>query len=123
VASTDTSGRGLLRVAGGRLRTLGRVAEAAIVARGSWTYGGVATKPVFIIATDYDFWFEVAKADGDLEPGEEPDLNAENRLYYLSFHGLRDNGTFWPDSVAYKSIEAARLAGESRVPTSIVWDS
>jgi len=55
----------------------GRVAGAAIVARGTWTYGGIAPMPVFIIETDYDFWFEIAKADGDLEPGEQPDLNAE----------------------------------------------
>lgn len=79
--------------------------------------------PVFIIATDYDFWFQVAKADGDLEPGEQPDLNAEGRLYYLSFRCLRDDGTFWPDSVHYKSIDEAKAAGQSRVPTPIVWDS
>jgi hypothetical protein len=99
------------------------VTGAAIVARGTWIYDGVAPMPVFIVATDFDFWFEVAKADGDLEPGEQPDLNAEERLYYLSFHGLRDDGTFWPDSVHYKSTEEAKLAAESRVPTPIVWDS
>jgi hypothetical protein len=99
------------------------VTGAAIVARGTWVYDGVAAMPVFVIATDFDFWFEVADADDDLDPGEQPDLNAEGRLYYLSFHGLRDGGNFWPDSVHYRSIDEAKLAGQSRVPSPIVWDS
>jgi hypothetical protein len=95
--------------------------EARIVAEGKWIYAGTVPKAVFVIGVNYDFWYELVKEDRSLEAGEEPDLNGEGRGYYVSFHGIRANGSFWPDSGTYHSIGEARAAAESRVPSSIFW--
>lgn len=58
-----------------------------IVATGTWLYSDTVRMAVHIVRLDYDFWYEIVKADGDLEPGELPDLNADGHLYYVA---LRD---------------------------------
>ncbi|MFI0451823.1 hypothetical protein [Actinomadura sp. 6N118] len=76
---------------------------------------------VFIVRLNCDFWYEVAKEDGQLEPGEQPRLNDEGASYYVSFHGIRGDGSFWPDSGGHLSIEDAKAAAECKVPSDIKW--
>jgi len=89
---------------------------------GSWLYDGTAESPVWIVRADFDFWYEIAAADGQLEPGERPDLNEDGFRYYVAF---RDpiGDRFSPDGGGFKSIEEARRAAEQRVPTPIRWAS
>ncbi|GID90803.1 hypothetical protein ACFQFC_36655 [Amorphoplanes digitatis] len=42
----------------------------AIVATGVWLYDGIAPTTVRVVRLDFDFWYAVAEAGGDLEPGE-----------------------------------------------------
>jgi hypothetical protein len=92
-----------------------------IVASGSWLYAESALLPVFIVRTGYDFWYEVARADGTLEEGEVPDLDENGNAYYVLFHRLRDDGTFWPDSGSHRSLDDAKTEAETRVPSPIRW--
>ncbi len=91
------------------------------VASGSWQYAQTALMPVFVVRLDYDFWYEVARADGTLEEGEVPNLNENGNAYYVAFHRLRDDGSFWPDSGPHRSLDDAKTAAETRVPSPICW--
>jgi hypothetical protein len=97
--------------------------RASIVAEGRWTYADVVAKPVFVVATTYEFWYELAAAEDDLEIGEQPDLNEEGLVYYLSYHGMKADGSFWPDSEHFDSVAAAKAAAAARLPSPIVWSS
>ncbi|GAA2621305.1 hypothetical protein SMC26_17335 [Actinomadura fulvescens] len=92
-----------------------------VVAKGMWTYADSVLMPVFIVGLRHDFWYEVAKEDGRLDLGEEPQLKNEGFAYYVSFHGIRADGSFWPDSEGHLSIEDAKTAAASKVPTAITW--
>ncbi len=91
-----------------------------IVASGAWVYGGTAKSPVWIVRADFDFWHELAAADGELEPGEEPNLNQEGVSYYVAFREPKDDG-FWPDGGGFSTHEEAQRDAEGRVPTRIRW--
>ncbi len=97
------------------------VGMARVVATGEWIYAGSTPKSVFVVAANYDFWYELAKADGGLEVGEEPCLNADGLTHYVSFHGVRADGSFWPDSAGFHSIADAKVSAESRLPSPVVW--
>ena len=72
-----------------------------VVATGSWVYDGIAESPVWIVRADFDFWYELAAADGELEPGETPQLNDDGVTYYVAFREPGD-GRFWPMRVAFR---------------------
>src|SRR5690606_25019322 len=60
--------------------------KAAIVKTGTWLYGGSVETPVDIISLDCDWDYELNKADGRLEEGEEPiPLGPDGCLYYVRF--------------------------------------
>lgn len=90
---------------------------------GSWRYDATVTQPVDIVGLDYDFWYALAKADDQLEPGEEPEaFSPEGLLYYVRFrHAGETSEPTWVDSPAHRSIEAAMQAAESKAPSSISW--
>ncbi|MFG2001535.1 hypothetical protein ACGFNU_20535 [Spirillospora sp. NPDC048911] len=94
-----------------------------VVATGTWEYAASVQKPVFIVRLNYDFWYEIAKEDGHLEPDEQPRLNDEGNIYYVSFHGIHRDGTFWPDSGGNLTIEDAKAAAESKLPSDITWST
>lgn len=86
------------------------------VRSGSWMYDGTTKMPVRIVALPYDHWYELAKADDQLEPGEEPTpLGPDGVLYYASFTSV--------DSSGFSSIEAAQAAAEARLGSPIQWDA
>lgn len=95
----------------------------SVVATGVWLYGDAALTTVRVVMLDYDFWFAVAAADGDLEPGETPDLNEESRLYYVRHRpGWPAPGcSFWPDSQGFHTQAEAAAAAQALVPGPIKW--
>lgn len=92
-----------------------------IVATGSWLYAETSEKPVYVIQQNYDYWFEMEKADGELEPGEKSELNEDGQIYYVCFTPLGNK----PWGVAYrgcKSINEAKALASEKVKGPIKWD-
>ncbi len=94
----------------------------SIVATGTWLYAHTRPMPVAIVRVDHDHWYETAKANGDLEIGEVPRVDAEGHAYYVSYSNIREGGTFLPDSRTHYSLGEARADAESRAPSPITWD-
>ena len=88
---------------------------------GEWLYDDSVAKPVFVVSTDYDYWYEIAKSEDSLEPDEKPDLNEEGRLFYVCFKLPPNDEPIWPDSPGHKSIAKAVEFAESKVPGTIYW--
>lgn len=97
------------------------------MATGVWRYDDIAPTTVSVVMLDYDFWHEIAEADGEAGPDEAgPDeaaeLNDEGRLYYVRHRpGWREGEPFWPDSPGFRTRAEAIAAAESAVPARIVW--
>ena len=104
---------------------LGGVNDATrwrVVRTGSWLYAGSAVAGVWVVEADYDPWFEVAKADGRLEPGEAPLLNAAGHSYCAVLKRAPVPGEpFWPDTDSCLSVADACTAAQAKVPTPITW--
>jgi hypothetical protein len=97
--------------------------DTKIVKRGIWLYDGTVEKPVDIIALDYDWWYELAKADGMLEPDEDPEpLGKEGYIYYVRFkRALETEGPNWVDSCGHQELKEAIKAAEAKVSGGIKW--
>lgn len=95
-----------------------------IVRSGRWRYADAADEPVDIVGLPYDFWFELAKTDEQLEPDEAPQMpGEEGLLFYVRFRHAGETTTVtWPDSTGYSTIESAMKAAEERAPATITWD-
>lgn len=95
-----------------------------IVKSGRWIYAEAANRPVDIVGLPYDFWFELAKADDQLDPDETPTKPGQDGpLFYVRFtHAGETSTPTWPDSNGYPTLDAAIVAAEGRVPTAIIWD-
>jgi hypothetical protein len=95
-----------------------------IVRSGTWLYDNAVAKPVDIIGLDYDWWYELAKADGGLEPGEVPEpLSHDGFLYYARFQRTGETSEpTWVDTFARQSIDAAMRDAQEKVPVSITWE-
>jgi hypothetical protein len=88
---------------------------------GTWLYDGSVPRPVHIVELDYDFWYEIAKADGMVEPGEKPDLNPQGLRYYVCFREVPRQAPIWVDSPGHYSIGQACEHAQSKVPSPISW--
>jgi hypothetical protein len=93
-----------------------------IVRTGTWLYDESIPAPVWILEADYDFWYELAKADHQLEPGEEPALNEAGLCYYAAFKAPTPGDAFWPATQATMSLAEACAAAQAKVPSSISWN-
>lgn len=105
-------------------RAPGVIARAVIVRSGRWVYAHRQEMPVDIVGLPYDFWFELARADGeDPETAESPEpLGADGLLYYVRFrHAGATMEPTWPDSSGYRTVDAAMCAAQKRVPSAIDW--
>jgi hypothetical protein len=94
-----------------------------VVETGIWSYDNMVEMPVDIVALDYDWWYELAKADGQLEDGEKPvDPGNDGFLYYARFQraGEPDEPT-WVDSDGHKTSAEAMKAAQIKVAGKIVW--
>lgn len=94
-----------------------------IVRRGTWQYDDGVHLPVTIISLPYDFWFELAKADDQLEPDDKPEpLGEDGQLFYVSFQSPDLIEAASPDSSGLPTIEAAMEAAHKRVAPPIRWE-
>jgi len=94
-----------------------------IIKAGTWLYNNEVARPVDIIALDYDFWYELGKADEQLETGEEPEpLSPEGFLYYARFQRAGETSEpTWVDSPGRRTIDAAMNDAQEKVPRPISW--
>lgn len=93
-----------------------------VVATGTWLYDGVAQLDVLVVEADYDFWFSLGEADGELDSGEAPVLNSEGHVYYVRYRpGWRPAMPFWPDSAGFMSIANAKTAAEAKLLSPVTW--
>lgn len=53
------------------------------MAVGEWLYNGTVPTVVRVVRLDYDFWYAIGEADGDLQADERPRLNGEGHAYYI----------------------------------------
>jgi hypothetical protein len=93
-----------------------------VVRSGAWLYDGAVARPVHIVELNYDFWYEIAKADGLLESGEKPHLNLQGLQYYVCFKDIPADPPIWVDSIGHDSAELASSHAQSRVPSRISWE-
>jgi hypothetical protein len=98
------------------------MAVVEIVDEGVWFYGEAVWKPVWVFRANYDFWYEIALADGTTEPDEVPTLDEHGDAYYVAFRTRPADG-FWPDDGPYLSAARAKKAAGDRVPGAIRWAS
>jgi hypothetical protein len=93
-----------------------------VVATGEWLYDGSTRAVTRIVRLDYDFWYAIAEADGELEEAERPALNDQGFLYYVRHRpGWSPGQQFWPDGQGFDSVDEAKAAAEARVPGAITW--
>jgi hypothetical protein len=93
-----------------------------VVATGEWLYDGTAPTLVRIVQLDYDFWYAVGEADGELGPDEVPALNDQGFLYYVRHKpGWSQGEPFWPDGHGFRTPEDAKAAAEASVAGPIHW--
>ncbi|HEY3569227.1 MAG TPA: hypothetical protein VGP73_14950 [Thermoanaerobaculia bacterium] len=88
-------------------------------------YDGVVEKPVDIVGLDYDYWFEMSKADGDVGPEEHSTpLSVDGVLYYVRFqHAGETSEPTWVDSGGYTTIEKAVREAEGKIAGGVQWTS
>ncbi|GIE97510.1 hypothetical protein Ari01nite_49750 [Paractinoplanes rishiriensis] len=94
-----------------------------VVATGWWMYDGIVPIPVRVVMLDYDFWYALGEADGDLDPDEAPRLNPDGRLYYVRHRPGWPEGDqhFWPDSQGFLTLEEALAAAEAAISGPVRW--
>ncbi len=94
-----------------------------IVRSGSWVYAGEVAMPVDIVGLPYDFWYELARSDDQLEPDETArPLGDDELLYYFRFRHAGDTvEPTWPDSAAYDTIDVAMREAQAIAPSHITW--
>lgn len=96
-----------------------------IVRSGSWLYDDTVERPVDVIALSYDFWYEIGKADGTLDDGEEPSvMGPDGCLYYVRFRHAGDlTEPTWVDSGSYDELDAAVAEADAKAASVIRWRS
>jgi hypothetical protein len=95
-----------------------------IVRTGTWLYDGSVELPVDIIGLPFDFWYEIGRADGDLDADEvSTPLGDDGLLYYYRF---RNPGSTveptWVDSVSFSTVAEAMAAAETKSATPVRWE-
>src|SRR4051794_35121478 len=97
------------------------VSTREVVRRGTWLYDGIAPSPVAVVRLDYDFWYEIGKADEQLEPDEKPHLNDAGFQYYVCFASPPEQHHGWVDSHGFDTVEAACEWAEKQIQSAIQW--
>jgi hypothetical protein len=96
-----------------------------IAASGTWVYDGSVRQPVDVVALPFDFWYEIARADGDTGPDEIPaEMGPDGVLYYVRFRmaGNADEPT-WVDSGGQATLAEAKAVAERRLQSDITWSA
>jgi hypothetical protein len=92
-----------------------------IVRQGRWLYDNTVFQPVTVVRLNYDFWYEIGRADGTTEPDEVPELNEDGFKYYVCFRSSPTEHSGWVDSQGFDTVEAASRWAETQVPSAIEW--
>lgn len=69
-----------------------------IVQQGRWLYDNTVFQPVTVIRLNYDFWYEIGRADGTTEADEVPELNEDGFKYYVCFRSSPTEHPGWVDA-------------------------
>ena len=94
-----------------------------VVRSGTWLYDDAVNQPVYIVMLDYDFWYEITKADGLLKAGEVPHLNEAGTQFYVCFRAVPETPPIWVDSPGFDEMEQACECAQSKVPSPISWEA
>jgi hypothetical protein len=97
------------------------MAKQELVLRGKWLYDNCVYQPVQIFVLDYDYYHEIAKADGQLEPGDEPYLNEKGEMYMIKWDDNPDFQAFGPIDSGGLTLEEAKNKVEEQV-SGVVWE-
>jgi hypothetical protein len=93
------------------------------VKTGKWVYDNEVTLIVKIFRLNYDYYYEIAKADDRLESNEEPNLNKNGESYMIKW----GEGEFSDKDLVTRdwgglTLESAIKKAESKIKTDIKWD-
>lgn len=91
-----------------------------LVCSGRWLYDGSVWRPVHIIEQNYDFWHELAVADGKADPDELPTLNANGLVFYVLFEDPGER-PWWPRGEGFPTIEVAKVWAGQQLPVLVEW--
>lgn len=86
-----------------------------LVLRGQWLYDNSVHKTVQIFSIDYDYYFEIAKADGQLETAEQPILNEHGETYMIKWDDNADFNSFGPRENGGLTLHEAKHIVEGKV--------
>ena len=90
--------------------------------KGTWFYDCTTEKPVYLVKVDFDYWYEIGKAGGQLEEDEKEELNEEGFLYHACFRCNPIKEPVWIDSPGYKTEKEAMDWAQSKSPSPINWN-
>ncbi|MGN6420771.1 MAG: hypothetical protein ACTHMC_24885 [Pseudobacter sp.] len=97
--------------------------RARLIIRGQWIYGEITPMLVQIFAINYDYYYEINKADGFLDKEDKPKLNELGEQYFIAWH---ENDFFsWSGTIDYGgiSLEEAKQGAQMLVQDRIKWDA
>jgi hypothetical protein len=87
-----------------------------IMKTGRWLYDGSVYGPVDIVALDFDYWYEIAPAEGALEEGELPETPDDGEaLYYVRYRdaGKRSLPSGVDSAVSFTISDAMRTVEQT----------
>ena len=92
------------------------------VAEGVWLYDGLIERPMFIIEQNYDYFHSMYESEGITEAGEQPQLNADGKAFYLFFGGLPNARPYAVSSMGvFMSPQEAKAWTERNLPYFSRW--
>jgi hypothetical protein len=92
------------------------------VKTGEWLYDNQTPMTVKIFVLNFDYNYEIAKADGQLDEGEKPELNEEGEIYMIKW----GSGDFFDNDLVTKDwggfdLNAAIKKAQTKVNSKINW--
>jgi len=93
------------------------------VLRGMWLYDQAAWRPVQLFAINYDYWYEITKADGDLEEGEQPKLNESGEQYMIAWTDCGYFDSYMQLKFGGLTLKSAIETAEELAGQKIRWDN
>lgn len=90
---------------------------------GTWTDESGRAQLIDIVGLPYDYWYELADVNGELERGQRPTLflAPDRLLYYVRVAGAGTKKPR-PDSAAFQTVGAAVADAEAK-PGDVAWDA
>jgi hypothetical protein len=104
-----------------RIKYVREMAKQVLVLQGKWLYDNSVYQPVQIFVIDYDYYYEMAKADEQLEPGEEPGLNEKGEMYMIKWDSNPDFLSSGTREYGGLTLEEAKKKIEKKV-SGVVWE-